>query len=314
MIAPYIPRAEPLSRVIGAKNWMDSPEHRRRFPDFSTVIRHREPFFGGGSVFYRIASDSEAGRRGAVQAIIGDINPFVCDLLVALRDHPLELRAAIEDRPDTEEVFDSCKAHLNAWVMSGRERTEERAALVPRAADYLAIMRYGFNGLWRVNRAGEVNVPRGKSSNGAPRKMPSVDVINAAHAALTRCRAVIRHEDFVQTDVAPGDFGFFDPPYDESFTGYAAGGFSSGDSAAQGQGALFAPEHTLPTSSDLGRLAALCEIYDRAGARFMVTNKDTDTVRAMFARWKIERVNVRHSVSCDAESRGQVGEVIVTNY
>lgn len=305
---------KPLHRAIGAKNWLGEPPHRARFPDWSGVATYREPFFFGGSVFWRVVAESEAGRRGAVRAVLGDANPFVCDLLLAVRDHPHELLAALADRPSGPGTFASSKHRLNEWIK--RSRDMEPACLVPRAADFLAMMVLGFNGLWRVNREGQINVPPGKTASGKPAKMPIAARIMEAHRALVLCRAEVRVADFEEQlrDVGPGDLCYLDPPYEDSFAGYTALAFRSAKKAAVEQGSLFAVKDTLPTASDLMRLAETCERIDGAGGRFLLSNLDTPVVRAMFSRFRIERVEVEHSVSCDAETRGRVSEVLVSNY
>ncbi len=302
---------KPLHRAVGAKNWLAEPEHRGVFPDWSGVRRYREPFFFGGSVFYRIVAESEAGRRGRVPVVLGDANPFVCDLLVALRDHPWELLGAMADRPSEDRTFFAARERLNLWLK--REHSADPAALVPRAADFLAMMVMGFNGLWRVNQKGEINVPIGRTAKGGLAKMPGRDRVMEAHRALVACKAEVRHGDFADqlADVGEGEWSYLDCPYVDSFTGYTAARFSAGDPTDQGQ--IF-PKEVPRKKSDLERLRDACDEIQRRGGHFLASNLDTNRVREVFAGYRIDRVEVRHSVSCDADTRGAVGEVLIRNY
>jgi len=306
----------PLHKFTGAKNWLAEPEHAHRLPNLRRASVYREPFFGGGAFFWRnVATLADAMPP---RIVLGDMNAWICDLLVALRDYPEELLEQIATMPYSEEVFERAKRELNAW-RANRMTEMSPSWTVWRAANFLAIVRYGFNGLFRENKSGEINTSFGRpAAGGSAPGMPSREVVRLASKLLAR--AEIRQGDFADVlhDVEPGEVIYLDPPYDDTFTGYTAAGFTSGTSSKKKksaeQSALFDAGDMLPTKSDLARLRKACDEIHRRGSLFLLSNKDTPTVRAMFAGYAVERVMVRHNNSCDPATRGDVGEVLVRNY
>ena len=298
---------KPLYKFVGGKRWLCAPDHAHVFPDWSTVRAYREPFFGGGAVFYGIVAELPVEQRP--DAVISDMNPFVVDLLNAIRDTPASLAGELLARPYDEKMFYACRDRLRDGTFGNGKRNRHNT--VELAADFLAVVRYGFNGLWRVNSRGLCNVPFGRpaerpdGSAGSSPSMPTLEVLRAYQAAMAKTSAI--HCDFetALANVRRGDWVYLDPPFEGTFTGY--GEWTS----AGGNGTLL---DVVESNSDLARLARCCEAIDRAGAKFLLSESDTPVVRQTFKRWQIDGVQVQRSVSCDGASRGKAGEVLVRNY
>jgi len=108
-----------------------------------------------------------------------------------------------------------------------------------------------------VNRSGKFNVPKGRYKNP---DIWNADRLRAASKVLQK--ATIRFGDFEKV-VAPGpdDFIYCDPPYDECFTSYQAGGF---------------------TSDDQERLRNAINRWANSGAQIMLSNSDTPLIRRLY--------------------------------
>src|SRR6185312_11302091 len=112
-------------------------------------------------------------------------------------------------------------------------RAMEVSDLTPaeRAARFIFLNKTCFNGLYRVNRKGEFNVPFGRYTNPT---ICDAKGLRAASEALQR--TVFKAGDFEATlkGVEAGDFVYLDPPYvpasaTADFTGYTKGGFTMAD-------------------------------------------------------------------------------------
>jgi DNA adenine methylase len=145
-----------------------------------------------------------------------------------------------------------------------------------------------FNGLYRVNRSGEFNVPMGDCN-----WLSLVDEPTLRADSLALHGVEIQQGDFSRIRPRRGAFYYLDPPYHETYDGYNGSGF--GDDRHR-------------------ELADWCHKIDAAGGRFMLSNSDTDLVRALYRRYQIERVSASRSVSCKAHQRGKENELLIRNY
>ena len=177
-----------------------------------------------------------------------------------------------------------------------RARWNDRDVAWPaaeRAAAFIYLNKTCFNGLWRVNRAGDFNVPIGRYTD-PPICVP--DALRAARDALSA--AELRCADYRKAvaDARAGDFLYFDPPYDPvtttaNFTSYSADGFSADDQR---------------------ELAETARELVAKGCKVMLSNSDTPFMRSIYKGFRVERVKCPRAINSDASRRGDVAEVIVT--
>jgi len=178
-----------------------------------------------------------------------------------------------------------------------RERYNElrRASMSQRAAMFIYLNKTCFNGLHRVNRKGEFNVPVGSYKN--PRIL-NEGALRVASQALSRAQLRCASFDGLLEHAKPGDFVYFDPPYEplsqtSSFTSYARDGFSRDDQT---------------------RLRDVYQALDRRGCKLMLSNSDVPFIRGLYRDFDIETVAAPRAINCDAKKRGKVSEVVVLNY
>jgi DNA adenine methylase len=173
---------------------------------------------------------------------------------------------------------------------------------VTRAAQSIFLNRTCFNGLFRMNRKGEFNVPFGRYKN--PRIL-NKDNLNDVAALLKTTTIILgdftRCKKFVDTT----SFVYLDPPYrplndTSSFTSYAKDGFSDADQR---------------------RLAVFFKELDKKGAKIMLSNSDPRNEKSddsffdeLYADYTIERVPAKRSINCNGTRRGEINELIITNY
>lgn len=225
--------------------------------------------------------------RAPSRALLSDVNPALIRTYEVVRD-------------DVEAVIDRLRAlaarHDSARYYRVRARyNQQRLADAEHAATFLYLNKTCFNGLHRVNKKGEFNVPAGRYTN--PRILDA-DALRAASDALHS--AEIRQEGFesLLEHARPGDFVYFDPPYEPvsptaSFTSYARDGFSSRDQE---------------------RLRDVYRELDRRGCKLMLSNSDVPLIRTLYRDYVLDTVSAARAINSNGGGRGAVSELVVRNY
>lgn len=257
---------KPFIKWVGGKRSI-LPLLVRRLPkEYNT---YHEPFLGGGALFFATAPKV---------ASLSDINDRLITTYSAVRD---EVDTLVE-LLDIHQRRHNKEYYLNVRVTLPEEHGVKLAAL------FIYLNKTCFNGLYRVNKSGEFNVPIG--TNDKPPILRE-EVLRAAHKALQGVE-LNSHEG---TSCAPvsGDFYYLDPPYYKTFTGYDRAGFSE------------VCHRTL---------AETCKKIDKAGASFMLSNSNEQFIKKLYQDFKIEEVGSTRSVSGLASGRGKASELIIRNY
>lgn len=225
------------------------------------------------------------------KAVVNDLNAELINLYAVVRDNVEGLIAELQDYPNDEEFFYQLRAlDRDAEVFA-------QLSPVKRAARTVYLNKTCYNGLYRVNLAGQFNSPFGRY------KKPlicDVKTLHAVHAYLNDNDVTFLQGDFkdaVKT-ARPGDFVYFDPPYDpvnitSNFVGYAAGGFGRAQQV---------------------ELKELCDDLSARGINWMLSNSATDFIRDLYADYHVDIVGASRAINSVASKRGKVDEVLVRNY
>ena len=265
-------KGSPFLKWAGGKTEL-LPEIEKRLPrSFST---YWEPFIGGGALYFRINPAS---------AVISDANEELINCYKAVRDQ-------------VEEVIAALKKHTNEKAHFLRTRSVQPWQLSPveRAARLIYLNKTCYNGLYRVNQRGEFNVPFGRYDN------PRI----CDEAGLRECSRVLQNAEIICRDfrhllykAQPGDFIYFDPPYNPisetaSFTAYSDSPFDQREQKA---------------------LRQVFRALNERGCHVMLSNSDTEFTRNLYKRFKVEAVQVSRAINCQPEKRGKITELIICNY
>ena len=165
-----LPAAAPIVKWAGGKGRL-LPQLLPLLPRRVGGMRHVEPFMGGASLFFACRPS---------RAILGDINATLVAAHAMVRDRPDAVIRAL--RPLARAHTDGTDAYYRARDRFNAMR--DRRIGPTQAARFLYLNRTGFNGLYRVNRRGEFNVPRGRYRN--PRIVRTPEL----RAASARLRGV----------------------------------------------------------------------------------------------------------------------------
>lgn len=243
-----------------------------------TVRRFFEPFVGSAALFFALRPE---------KATLSDVNAELVDCYRAVQT-------------DVDAVIRALSAHRYEERAYYRVREQDPASLsVPaRAARTIYLNKTGYNGLYRVNRAGRFNVPFGRYTNPGFASPDSLENLRACSRALAGVRLLVRDFGEVVRDAREGDLVYFDPPYvpvsdTSDFTAYVPGGFG-------------------PREQE--RLASVVHALSERKVLVMLSNSDTPVVRDLYARYRIDVVSASRSINSRGNRRGKIAEVVVRNY
>ena len=153
--------------------------------------RYIEPFFGGGAVFFALNPE---------EAIIADSNPELINLYTEVANNVQAIISKLKKYENNEEFFYNMRA-LDYNSLSS----------VDAAARTIYLNKTCFNGLYRVNKKGQFNVPFGRYKN------PNIcdeEALYAASNMLRRATIVCGdYLDILNEHAKKDDLIFLDPPY-----------------------------------------------------------------------------------------------------
>lgn len=244
-----------------------------------------EPFIGGGALLFSIKPNKFV------------INDFNSELVQAYR--------CFTDDDNFNALVDKLKIHeqnhSEEYFYKIRDMDKDpdflKLPVYERAARMIYLNKACFNGLYRVNSKGFFNVPSGKKK--------TVNCFEESN--INEIREFFNDSDFkilngdfedAVSNVRKGDFVYFDPPYDtwddkDSFTSYAKNPF--GKEAQR-------------------RLADVYRRLSDVGAYVMLSNHNTAFIQELYKDFHIHVVNAKRMINSNPNGRGDVEEVIITNY
>ncbi len=243
-------------------------------PKVPTMFRNYvEPFLGGGAMFFALLPDN---------AIISDSNPELINMYRQVADHVEDVISFLTKYENTSEVFYAV-------------RSEEWKDLpkVEAAARTIFLNRTCYNGLYRVNKNGQFNVPYGKYKNP---KICDADGLRAASVALKKARILCGDYMLVLEHYAKsGDFVFLDPPY-LPVSEYA-------DFKRYTKEQFYEEDHI--------ELAKMIMTLHERGCHVILTNSNHPLVHELYAPFNIDVIQTRRHISCNGDRR-KGEDVIVT--
>ena len=246
-----------------------------------TMRTYYEPFLGGGAMFFHVSWTCTFER-----AVLNDWNKELINTYEVVRDSCEPLMEALVEHMTKE-------WNTSDYFYAMRAIKPDDLDPIARAARMIYLNKTCFNGLFRMNRSGQFNVPFGKYKNPS---LFDADVIHACSEALQR-NVALQTGDFTTclSGVGPGDVIYFDPPYvpvseTSNFASYTSAGFSV---------------------SDQHRLAICFKSMTHKGATCILSNSDSVLARMLYADSEIYPVQAKRHINSNGEGRGNVGEIIV---
>jgi len=235
--------------------------------------RYIEPFMGSAAVFFALAPK---------RAILSDLNCDLVNTFIAVRDHPRAVYNAFSKFPVTKEDFYNVRA-----------MDIEKLNSVKRAARFIYLNRFCFNGLYRTNKLGRFNVPYSPVKSG---NLPSK--ANVCDVAKSLKSVELLSGDFeVTLNLARrGDFVYLDPPYlikkRRIFNEYLPNSFNR---------------------NDLDRLSIQLQKLNTRGVKFLLSYAFCKEGLQLSRGWYVQRVQTQRNISGFAKFRRKALELLISN-
>ena len=262
------------------------------------LTKYAEPMVGGGALLFSILS-----KYDFEELYISDINAELINAYIVVRDN---IDLLVEKLTEMQAIFlpmnengrkyfyYNARDKFNALQLS-QETAVEKAAL------FIFLNKTCFNGLYRVNKKGQFNVPMGAYKN------PTIcdennlrNISNALQNVEIVCGDYTLSESFIDNNT----FVYIDPPYrpiseTSAFTSYNSDSFDDNEQI---------------------RLSQYIERIDKVGAKVVLSNSDPKNVNPddmffddLYKSFKIHRVEATRAINSKAEKRGKISELLICN-
>jgi DNA adenine methylase len=257
-----------------------------------------EPFVGSGAVLFWILNNFPNLKN----AIINDINEDLINTYRTIASSPKELLSILEILQNEYHELEGQDEAKKEYYYSKRElyntRKEEKSG---QAALFIFLNRTCFNGLYRVNRRNEYNVPMGSY------KRPTIcdkENILAVSQALQKTEILCGDYEETLNYADNNTLFYFDPPYKplsetSSFNSYAKDEFNDQEQI---------------------RLRDFCHKLDTLKHTWILSNSDVrckdendNFFDDLYSDFTIQRVDARRSINANPEKRGVLKELLITN-
>ena len=258
------------------------PQFKKYFPE--KIDTYFEHFLGSGAIFFYLIQTHKPK-----EVILSDVNHILIELYKNVKFNPDKLIDLLQEHKNNHSASNS------EYYYKMRDRYNQLKNTIEKSALFLYLNKTCFNGLYRENAQGYFNVPMGKYKN------PSiVNLADIKKASFILKNVEIKEQDFenILPIVKKDDFIYLDPPYHpvsetSSFTSYSKGDFGK---------------------QDQKRLADFCKNIDEKGAKFMLSNSDTNFIKELYSEFNINLVSTRRMISADKKKRNLINELVITNY
>lgn len=268
------------------------------------IKKYIEPFIGGGAVLFYLLQNYDFE-----QIVINDINKDLINLYRIIKNEVTELITELKKISEEYTPLDN-ESRKDYYYAIRDKYNEDSLGKLKKSAYFIFLNKTCFNGLYRVNKSGEFNVPHGKYKNplildennllNVSKKLQNVQILNGDFEAI---------ESYVDEDT----FVYFDPPYrplntTSSFTSYQKNDFNDDEQR---------------------RLATFYHKLNNRGAKLMLSNSDPknidendDFFELLYKscdikgaeKISIKRVEATRNINSKGNGRGKIYELLILNY
>lgn len=291
---------KPFVKWAGGKTSL-LDEIQKRLPScvYSQDFCLIEPFVGGGAVSLWALSELPHLKK----LIINDYNADLTNVYQVIKNHPDDLIKYVEKlQNDYDQLTDL--ERKKPYFYHKRDVFNARTGNnIEQAGLFIFLNKSAFNGLYRVNRSNQFNVPIG--SYKSPKFIDKENIL-ALSQKLQNTQILTGDFELVLPylpDDLPCVF-YFDPPYrpisdTASFTAYSDNGFNDDEQK---------------------RLADFCRKIDKLGHYFLLSNSDPKNHDSednffdeLYIDFQIDRIHAKRAISANGSGRKGVSEILVYN-
>ena len=291
--------AKPFLKWAGGKGQL-LKEISKYYPfTEDTITKYAEPLVGGGAVLFDILN-----KHDLEDVYISDSNFELINAYTVVRDNVDEL-VKLLDTMQTEFIPLDDEGRKE-YYYAKRERFNllklKKDASIELAALMIFLNKTCFNGLYRVNKKGQFNVPMGSYKN------PLIcDERNLKEVSKKLQRVTIVCGDYTEAKdfIDEHTFVYIDPPYrplndTAGFTAYTETAFGDAQQI---------------------ELANFINEIDKKGAKIVLSNSDPKNEKEddtffddLYSDYTIARVNAVRMINSDSKNRGKIKELLISNF
>ena len=290
---------KPFVKWVGGKSQLVEQIEKMLPTDGERLLtKYAEPMVGGGALFFSILS-----KYDFEELYIGDINAELINAYRAVKTDVDNLIAKLNemqmlflpmDENGRKYYYYTIRDRFNSTILSEETSTE-------KAAQFIFLNKTCFNGLYRVNRKGQFNVPMGAYKN--PNICDDENLRNI-HEALQNVTIVCGDYSLSKSFIDKDTFVYVDPPYrpiseTSGFTAYNTD--------------VFDDEEQI-------RLAKFIDEINLSGAKIVLSNSDPKNVNEednffddLYKNYKINRVEASRAINSKGDKRGKINELLICN-
>lgn len=266
-------REKPFAPIL---RWAGSK--RRLLPILQTYWRkhhkrYLEPFVGSASLFFAL---------NPPRAILGDRNEELISSYVEIKYRVADVLHELSGLSPTKEAFYKMRG-ISPCTLSKPAR----------AARFIYLNRFCFNGLYRTNLQGAFNVPYGADKSGS---LPSAEILLKCSRRLKNVRLMNADFEQVLSYAEKGDLVYMDPPY-----------------AVEARRVFREYDASIFSTVDVHRLRAAMKRLDTAGISFLVSYAESDEADILRKGFDSHTVTVRRNIAGFAAHRKLSNEVLISN-
>ncbi|MCI8728997.1 MAG: DNA adenine methylase [Clostridia bacterium] len=290
---------KPFVKWVGGKGQLIG-ELEKMLPsdDEKGYSKYCEPMVGGGALFFKMLS-----KYNFEELYISDIN---AELINAYQVIKCNVDRLIEKLQEMQMLFlpmddNSRKFYFYAIRDKFNNTQLCDATTIEKAAYFIFLNKTCFNGLYRVNRKGQFNVPMGSYKK--PLICDDENLLNI-HKALQNVTIVCSDYSASKEFIDKNTFVYIDPPYrplseTSAFTSYNSDTFDDNQQI---------------------RLAKFIDEINAIGAKIVLSNSDPKNVNPndnffdeLYKEYNIKRVLATRMINSKADSRGKINELLICN-
>lgn len=290
---------KPFVKWVGGKSQLVE-EIEKMLPSCGNGFptKYAEPMVGGGALLFSILS-----KHDFRELYISDINTELMNAYCVIRD---DVENLIEKLNEMQMLFlpmdENGRKYFYYTVRKKfNDTTLSEETAVDKAAEFIFLNKTCFNGLYRVNRKGEFNVPMGAYKN------PTIcddENLRNIHAALQNVTIVCGDYTASKSFIDKDTFVYIDPPYrpiseTSGFTSYNTDVFDDNEQI---------------------RLAKFIDEINMTGAKIVLSNSDPKNVNEednffddLYKNYKINRVEASRAINSKGDKRGKINELLICN-
>jgi len=289
--------AHPFVKWAGGKSQL-LPEIRTKYPQ--TVIKYCEPFVGGGAVLFDVLQKCRPEK-----VLVNDVNEELINTYLQIKT---DCNLLIEQLSELQQNYKSQSLEKNKILFyEKRLRYNELkinrndAENLEKAALFIFLNKTCFNGLYRVNKRGEFNVPFNNAKNPL---ICDEENLRACSELLQNVQMKTGDYSDCKNFIDSETFVYLDPPYrpltqTSAFTSYSENGFSDKEQIELG--------NFIKEISEIGA-NILASNSDPKN-----TNKEDNFFDELYSNFEIKRISASRMINSNAKKRGAISELLISN-